>query len=142
MYASHSLQYLEISNNTCSVQGGRCLVGSLKGFLNPRTICLESFMFVDPVRAGPFCGLSDMLPRSTVHVRLLETFVPEVHGVGIDTAVAILHNLHVNIAELLPNLNRVEILCGIDLYQIKGTVIAKECREAGLEISDQYGALN
>ncbi|KAL8845669.1 MAG: hypothetical protein Q9221_009173, partial [Calogaya cf. arnoldii] len=137
-YASHSLQYLEMSNTTYSAQSRRFLVGSLKGFLNLKTIYLEGFLLIEDAHTR----LSDMLPRSTVHVRLLPTCFPEVFGVDSRLAPAILRNSLVNIAELLPNFNRFEILCGVNLHKIKGTTIIKECREAGLEISDQHEVLN
>ncbi|KAL8644487.1 MAG: hypothetical protein Q9226_007739 [Calogaya cf. arnoldii] len=154
-YASHSLQYLEMSEYNFSAQGRRCLVGSLKGFLDLKTIYLEGFMLIEhfdtkkrtissanTATAGPSCSLSDILPRCIVHVQLLPTDALEVHGVGCDLALAILHDLHVNIAEFLPNLKRIEIFCGVDLHKIKETAIVRKCREAGLEVWDQGGVLN
>ncbi|KAL8673680.1 MAG: hypothetical protein Q9168_001895 [Polycauliona sp. 1 TL-2023] len=155
-YAAHSLQYLEIrvpSQTARTIMGGAFFIGSLKGFRSLKTICLEAFTFIEPldpnlkdvrtlnhVPAGRSCTLIDVLPRSAVHVRLLPCYDV---SLGIDklSAAGILKGLHAK-AELLPNLERIEFLCGISLDQMTESAAAKGCREVGIELFDQHGRLN
>ncbi|KAI4230244.1 MAG: hypothetical protein L6R36_000209 [Xanthoria steineri] len=154
MYASHSLRSLDIRGSSITdhpARSGGFFIGSLKAFQNLATICLESSMFIEPVDArkdpvsnahdageGWPCRLIDMLPKSSVVVRCYSRDSELIS----DLAVAMLQDLPERRAELLPNLKRIAFLCGGGLGHMKGSVLAKACREIGVKLEGQKGALN
>ncbi|KAI4229561.1 MAG: hypothetical protein LQ349_006374 [Xanthoria aureola] len=154
MYASHSLRSLDIRGSSITdhpARSGDFFIGSLKEFQKLTTICLESSMFIEPVDAkkdpvsnaydageGRPCRLIDMLPKSAVVVRCYSRDGELVS----DLAVAMLQDLPERRAELLPNLKRIAFLCGDGLGHMKGSVLAKACREIGVKLEDQKRALN
>ncbi|KAI4096586.1 MAG: hypothetical protein LQ339_006953 [Xanthoria mediterranea] len=152
MYASHSLRYLDIRGSSITdhpARSGGFFIGSLKAFQNLRTICLESSMFIEPVdakkdpvsyayTAGRPCRLIEMLPKSAVVVRCYSRDSELIS----DLAVDMLQDLPDSRAELLPNLKRIAFLYGNNLGHMKGSVLAKACREIGVKLEDQKGALN
>lgn len=154
MYTSHSLRYLDIRGSSITdhpARSGDFFIGSLKAFQNLTTICLETSMFIEPVDAkknpvsnaydageGRPCRLIDMLPKSSVVVRCYSRDSELIS----DLAVAMLQDLPERRAELLPNLKCIAFLCGGGLGHMKGSVLAKACREIGVKLEGQKGALN
>ncbi|KAL8834475.1 MAG: hypothetical protein Q9176_007471 [Flavoplaca citrina] len=157
-YASHSLQYLKISDtsqNADHAGDGRFFVGSLKAFQNLKTISLEGFMFIEPsvpekdvasktgsAPAGRYCNLTDVLPTSAVDVYFLPRYADEVPGVDSVAALAMLQKLQGSKAEFLPYLKSIAILCDVGLHKIKCSAVMKSCRDAGVEVSDELEILN
>ncbi|KAL9036227.1 MAG: hypothetical protein Q9180_004421 [Flavoplaca navasiana] len=133
-YASHSLQYLKISDTSQNAEhagDGRFFVGSLKAFQNLKTISLEGFMLIEPsipekdvasktgsAPAGRYCNLTDMLPRCAVDVCFLPRYADEVLRVDSVAALAMLQNLQGSIPEFY--LKSIAFTCDVDLHQIKG----------------------
>ena len=158
--ATHTLLTFDVGgdvhNPKLALAGGH-YIGSLKSFRVLKTIRIGGTMLIEPLekeqeihngttrvkKLGRPRRLIDVLPSSTVRIAFTsERLMYAGRGVDEDVAIAMLQGLPEGKSEFLPNLVNVEFEFNPRKDVMVDGKLWRQCRRAGVEITDQKHVLN